>query len=189
MNELHRLPIAESAAEGSSLRRLAAHLPVEPAAPERLLQVGDLARETGKTVRALHLYEELGLLKPHARSKGRFRLYGPDAFTRVRWIGKLQEIGLSLAEITELCRDWESSENAERAMGKVRRVFEARLVQARLQIERLRELEGELQASLQYLDTCEVCDPVRVLAQCNNCDLHNCDHPAPELVRGVQANG
>src|SRR5437773_2734911 len=29
-----------------------------------LLKVGELARATGKTVRALHLYEELGLLKP-----------------------------------------------------------------------------------------------------------------------------
>ena len=29
-----------------------------------LLQVGDLARETGKTVRAIHLYEELGLSCP-----------------------------------------------------------------------------------------------------------------------------
>jgi len=28
---------------------------------ENLLQVGDLARESGKTVRAIHLYEELGL--------------------------------------------------------------------------------------------------------------------------------
>ena len=29
-----------------------------------LLRVGDIARATGKTVRAIHLYEELGLLRP-----------------------------------------------------------------------------------------------------------------------------
>ena len=40
---------------------------------EELMQVGDLARETGKTVRAIHLYEELQLLRPAARSKGRTR--------------------------------------------------------------------------------------------------------------------
>ncbi len=34
------------------------------------MRVGDLARETGKTVRAIHLYEELGLLTPGGRSKG-----------------------------------------------------------------------------------------------------------------------
>src|SRR5678809_1502613 len=34
----------------------------------KLLKIGDLARRTGKSVRALHLYEELGLLTPTARS-------------------------------------------------------------------------------------------------------------------------
>jgi DNA-binding transcriptional MerR regulator len=173
------------------------HLPIaKPPAPtghaeplERLIQVGDLARETGKTVRALHLYEELGLLKPHARSKGKFRLYGRDALVRVRWIAKLQEMGLSLAEITELVRQWESSESATDAMTKVREVFESRLRQTRAQLARLRELEGELEASLAYLDVCEASDPARVVRQCTGCDLHTCDHPAPELVRGVQAPG
>src|SRR6185437_705066 len=64
-----------------------------------LMQIGDLARETGKTVRAIHLYEELGLLAPAARSKGRFRLYTREALTRIRWIGKLQEMGFSLTDI------------------------------------------------------------------------------------------
>jgi len=179
MDDLHRLPIAQ----------LAARLPVERAAPERLLQVGDLARESGKTVRALHLYEELGLLRPHARSKGRYRLYGPDALTRVRWIGKLQEMGLSLTEITDLVRNWESSESAPRAMTKMRRVYEARLTQARAQMARLRALEAELEASLQYLDVCDACDPVRVTEHCNGCDLHDCAMPAPDLVLGVQSGG
>ena len=34
----------------------------------RTLKVGELARRTGKTVRAIHLYEELGLLTPAIRS-------------------------------------------------------------------------------------------------------------------------
>ena len=38
-----------------------------------------MARAVGKTVRAIHLYEELGLLKAHERSKGRYRLFTPDA--------------------------------------------------------------------------------------------------------------
>ena len=45
----------------------------------KLLKVGDLARQTGKSVRALHLYEELGLLHPTARSHGGFRLYDATA--------------------------------------------------------------------------------------------------------------
>ena len=182
MSGHHHLPIA-------SLAELAGHLPVEPAPPGRLFQVGDLAKETGKTVRALHLYEELGLLLPHGRSKGRYRLYGPDALIRVRWIGKLQEMGLSLAEVSSLVREWEQSDNAPRAMGKVRRVLDARLRQTREQLTRLRDLEHELVASLRYLDVCDVCDPVRVHAQCRSCDLHESGPDAPDLVLGLQANG
>lgn len=171
------------------LAKLAEALPPEPPAPERLLQVGDLARESSKTVRALHLYEELGLLTPHARSKGRYRLYGPEALLRVRWISKLQEMGLSLTEITGLVRDWESTESAPRAMGKMRRVFESRLKQTREQLEKLSALETELRASLAYLDDCDNCDPVRTTTRCTGCDLHGCEHPVPELVAGVQSSG
>src|SRR4029078_12300031 len=63
------------------------------------LRVGELARRTGKTVRALHLYEEMGLLRPVHRSKGGFRLYAPSSVARVAWIGKLQEAGFSLHEL------------------------------------------------------------------------------------------
>ena len=52
-----------------------------PATTLSLLKVGELARRTGKTVRAIHLYEELGLLTPAVRSKGGFRLYSGRAVT------------------------------------------------------------------------------------------------------------
>ncbi|MBI2394860.1 MAG: MerR family transcriptional regulator [Deltaproteobacteria bacterium] len=171
------------------LAQLTDTLPDAPPAPERLLQVGDLARESGKTVRALHLYEELGLLSPHARSKGRYRLFGPEALLRVRWIGKLQEMGLSLSEVADLVRDWESSESAPRAMDKMRRLYEERLRQTREQLTKLLELERELESSLKYLSDCDSCDPVRSPVQCTGCDLHDCAHPAPELVLGVQQSG
>ena len=69
---------------------------------------GDLARETSKTVRAIHLYEEMELLKPAGRSKGRYRLYGPEALVRIRWIGKLQDLGFSLTDIKAIVKDVES---------------------------------------------------------------------------------
>src|SRR3954469_10232050 len=67
-----------------------------------LLRVGELAKRTGKTVRALHLYEELGLLSPIHRSKGGFRLYAPSAVERVDWISKLQDAGFSLHQLRDL---------------------------------------------------------------------------------------
>jgi MerR family transcriptional regulator, copper efflux regulator len=152
-----------------------------------LMQIGDLARETGKTVRAIHLYEELGLLTPAARSKGRFRLYTREALMRIRWIGKLQGMGFSLGDIQTIVREWERVESAPNAMKRMREVYARKLEETREQRRRLEALEHELAASLDYLDTCDVCDPQRLLSACSCCDLHDKELDVPELVLGFRA--
>jgi DNA-binding transcriptional MerR regulator len=151
------------------------------------MQIGDLARETGKTVRAIHLYEELGLLTPAARSKGRFRLYGPEALLRIRWIGKLQEMGFSLADIQTVVHEWEHVASAPDAMKRMRGVYARKLAEAQAQRRRIEALESELEASLAYLDACDVCDPQRLLSACHCCDLHDKEAEVPELVLGFRA--
>jgi len=155
----------------------------------RLLRVGDLAKAVGKTVRAIHLYEELGLLHPSARSKGRYRLYGPDALVRTRWISKLQELGMSLNDIRLVVQEWESSPSAPGAMTRMGEMYRRKLEETREQIERLSALELELAASLRYLETCDSCEPARLLSSCNCCDKHHdCSSVAPELVTGLSAH-
>jgi DNA-binding transcriptional MerR regulator len=153
-----------------------------------LMQIGDLARDCGKTVRAIHLYEELDLLQPAARSKGRYRLYGPDALVRIRWIGKLQEMGFSLSDIQTVVKDWEQLKSAPKAMVRMREVYRKKLEETKAQVKRLQALAHEMEASLRYLDTCEVCDPERLLSACTNCDMHDCADKAPDLVAGFRAH-
>ena len=126
-NHPHRLPLADSPAIPAS--RDSSRQVAPPGVPgevtgdegeEGLLQVGDLAKLSGKTVRAIHLYEELGLLRPHARSKGRYRLFGQDAVVRVRWIGKLQDLGLRSPRSKTVVREWETAPSAPGAMAKMR---------------------------------------------------------------------
>jgi MerR family transcriptional regulator, copper efflux regulator len=194
-NQPHRLPLAAAdgptvpAARDSSSGRVPIDGgPVQAVddGDEELLQVGDLARLCGKTVRAIHLYEELGLLRPHARSKGRYRLFSRDAVIRVRWIGKLQELGLSLTTIQTAVREWEMSSSAPGAMAKMREVYSEKLASTREQIQRLQALEAELADSLKYLETCDTCDPVRLFPACTCCDLHEQDEHPPELVAGFR---
>jgi DNA-binding transcriptional MerR regulator len=149
------------------------------------MQIGDLAKESGKTVRAIHLYEELNLLQPAARSKGRYRLYAKDALLRIRWIQKLQDMGFSLTDIQTVVRDWEMQKTAPRMMVRMREVYKKKLAETREHLRRLQDLERELQASLVYLDTCDTCDPERLLTACRSCDLHDCNAEVPELVRGL----
>jgi DNA-binding transcriptional MerR regulator len=68
-----------------------------------VLRVGELARRTGLTVRTLHHYDEIGLLRPARRSfavsGAGYRLYGPAEVERLTRIVLLKRLGLSLDEI------------------------------------------------------------------------------------------
>lgn len=152
-----------------------------------LLQVGDLAREVGKTVRAIHHYESVGLLKPHKRSKGRYRLYAKDAVARVRWIGKLHDLGMSLAQIQQILALWEQAPSAPEAMRQIRAIYEQKRAEVRAQVARLSTLERELDASLDYLTTCNTCDPGELVAACCDCTVHDESEAEPELVAGIYA--
>lgn len=67
-----------------------------------LLKVGDLARRTGLTVRTLHHYDEVGLLKPSGRSDAGYRLYSQADVQRLHGIQTMRQMGLALSDIAEL---------------------------------------------------------------------------------------
>ncbi|HXJ19757.1 MAG TPA: MerR family transcriptional regulator [Polyangia bacterium] len=158
------------------------HVPADSLA---LLKVGELAKRTGKTVRAVHLYEELGLLAPAVRSKGNFRLYSGKAVKRIDWIQKLQDLGFSLTEIKAFLRDWEESAAAPKAMARVREIFSDKLRETQETIARLERLVGDLTETLAYMDSCRSCEPTHTQAECGTCGIHGHDGRAPLLVEGI----
>jgi MerR family copper efflux transcriptional regulator len=150
-----------------------------------LIKVGDLARRTGKTVRAIHLYEELGLLSPPERSKGGFRMYSGDGVKRIEWIQKLQDMGFSLTEIKAFLRVWEESATAPEAMGTVREIFTDKLRETKETIARLSRLAEELTESLTYLEQCRSCSPSQGQSECCACEKHDTGREVPLLVDGI----
>ena len=64
-----------------------------------LLKVGELARHSGLTVRTLHHYDEIGLLKPTGRSDSGYRLYSRADVARLHGVQALRHLGLALADI------------------------------------------------------------------------------------------
>lgn len=64
------------------------------------IKIGQLAEQTGLTVRTLHHYDELGLLKPQLRSgTGKHRLYGVHELERLQRILSLKAMGFGLEQI------------------------------------------------------------------------------------------
>lgn len=64
-------------------------------------KVGALAKRTGVSVRALHHYDELGLLSPSHRSASGYRLYTAADVVRLQQIRSLRMLGFSLEQSRE----------------------------------------------------------------------------------------
>lgn len=63
------------------------------------LTVGELAKRCGLTIRTLHHYDSIGLLKPSLRSAAGYRLYDRASVERLHRIQALRQLGLPLADI------------------------------------------------------------------------------------------
>jgi len=110
-----------------------------------LLKIGELARRTGLTVRALRHYDDIALLVPSERSSGGYRLYGPKDVARLYRIQALRRLDLSLADIQGLL------DNAAGGISEVVARQVAQLDREILQASALRthllSVQGQLQAS------------------------------------------
>src|ERR1700760_1196472 len=68
------------------------------------LKVGELARRTGLTVRTLHHYDQIGLLRPSLHSDAGYRLYSPADVARLQRVLSLRQLGFSPEQVGD-CLD------------------------------------------------------------------------------------
>ena len=65
----------------------------------KALTVRQVAKVSGVSVRALHHYDQIGLLKPAFTGQNRYRYYGQDELLRLQQILLHRELGIPLGEI------------------------------------------------------------------------------------------
>lgn len=75
---------------------------VKVTATRGLLQIGEVAEQTGLSVRSIRHYEEVGLLPEADRSPGGFRLYTSATVKRLLVITGLKPLGFSLEQMREV---------------------------------------------------------------------------------------
>lgn len=109
----------------------------------RLLRITEVAAEVGLTPRSVRYYEELGLLKPAARSEGSYRLFDDDDLERLRFIrGLRDDAGFSLAEIGQLLEDDEARERNRRRFRDTTDIGERRAILVDALARVVRQVEG-----------------------------------------------
>jgi DNA-binding transcriptional MerR regulator len=110
------------------------------------LKVGELAKRTGLTVRTLHHYDELGLLKPSLRTESGHRLYTAGDIARLQQVLSLRQLGFSLEEVRN-CLDRPDFSPLE--------VIRLHIARLREQIQLHKELCEGLEGLARFLGTVE----------------------------------
>src|SRR4051812_39648003 len=101
----------------------------------KLLRVGEIARAAGITVRSLHHYDEIGLLRPAVAGESGHRLYNQKDVERLQQIVSLKSLGLSLDDIAQ-CLDGKAHD-----LQKTLTLHEAAISS---NIENLKNVQGRL---------------------------------------------
>ncbi len=67
-----------------------------------IMHIGELAERAELSLRTIRHYDEIGLLKPSARTEGGFRLYTERDLGRLLLIRRMKPLGYSLEQMAEL---------------------------------------------------------------------------------------
>ena len=103
-------------------------------------KIGELAARTGLTVRTLHHYDRIGLLRPSARTAAGHRLYAVADVVRLQQIRSLRQLGLSLAQVRA------ALDGANGAVASPLPVIERHLARLREQIQHQQRIHDRLDA-------------------------------------------
>ncbi|WP_119726831.1 MerR family transcriptional regulator [Thermomonospora amylolytica] len=125
---------------------------------ERRWKVGELVEATGLTVRALHHFDEIGLVRPAERSAAGHRLYTAADVRRLYRVLALRQLGLPLREIAASL-EGDTTDLATAVHSQLEQVRQRIALQRRLQ-RRLAALAQALRDDHgpsidQFLDTME----------------------------------
>jgi DNA-binding transcriptional MerR regulator len=105
-----------------------------------MMTVSALARKCGLSRSTLLYYESRGLLRRPPRTSGNYRAYGDQDEQRIRQIGLLRKVGLSVADIGALL---------DRPGGGAAAILERRLIAIDAEIEALRDHQRAILRLLQ----------------------------------------
>ena len=119
------------------------------------MKISDVAKLTGITVRALHYYDKIGLLKPSEVTESGYRVYTGTDLEILQQILFFRELDFSLEDIRKIMQN--PAYDQESALRKQKEL----LLQKRRRINRLislvdKTLKGEQDMSFQQFDTTEL---------------------------------
>lgn len=112
------------------------------------LKIGDVAAQSGLSVKTVRYYEEIGLLSPTViRSESGYRLFDASVLNRLAFVKRAQSLGLSLSEIGEILK---IRDRGELPCEEVKQQLAIKVEEITEQIQALELLKHELQGLLNH---------------------------------------
>lgn len=147
------------------------------------LRVGEIARRTGVSVRTLHYYEEIGLLRPAHRTAAGHRLFGRHEVARLQQIRSLVQLGFSLDEVKGFLSDPEFS------LERVLELHIARLDAAMAEQHRLRGLLDAVRRRLAGAEEVSLDEFLQTVKETTMFEKHYTPEQLAELAKRREALG
>lgn len=144
------------------------------------MRVGELARSTGVSVRTLHYYDEIGLLRPAVGGAGGHRLYTAKEVARLHDILSLRRLEFSLEEVRR-CLD-DPGVSPERIVGAHLERLEEELAKRTQLRDRLRAIHHQL-TQAEGPTTRELLQTIEAMARMDVFDKYY----TPEQMKALEA--
>ena len=110
-----------------------------------MMTVSVLAKKSGTTPHAVRYYTRMGLLTPTRNPENGYRQYKPSEVNWMRFIRQAKALGFTLHEIQEIMHD---KEEGNSPCPRVRELLQHRIVENRLHLQELLELQDRMEAAL-----------------------------------------
>jgi Cu(I)-responsive transcriptional regulator len=110
------------------------------------MNIGDAAQRSGISAKMIRHYEELGLIRPAARTAAGYRVYDDREVHTLRFIRRARDLGFSIKEIQRLLGLWQ---NRRRASADVRRIAKAHIAELDEKIRELKSMRATLETLVQ----------------------------------------
>ncbi|AFZ43884.1 transcriptional regulator, MerR family [Halothece sp. PCC 7418] len=121
-----------------------------PTTVSNLIQIGELSKSSGLSVKTIRYYEDLGLIHAVKRSRGGFRLFEQETtLMRLQFIKQAQHLGMSLEEIGEILK---VRDRGELPCHEVKQKLQDKVTEIDQQIQALQHLQTQIKSLLAGAD-------------------------------------
>ena len=150
-----------------------------------MMQIGDLAVKTGVSTRTIRYYEELGMIEPHERTNGGFRLYSDDQLRRLEIIQGLKSLGFELERIRELFSLKHRVETGGDLARAMMEILDEHQTEIDRKIRHYEEMKQRNALGIQVLASCLCCSTKVFERNCHCCEVYCRQAEIPPLVESA----